>query len=389
MGKRHKTAAVVVGLDINGLGVARWLHHEGVPVYAVDTGFKKPSGRTNSAKKITIRSLEGDELIEDLVKLREQFDDNPVLFVTMERSLRTISEQRDKLSSLYRFTFPDHESLMSLMNKNGVLEMAEKSGIRYPQTLNVSKDSDIDGAAGFSFPCIFKPSEQNTQYGDEIKKAYKASTLDEIKSIYAEISDRVPNMVIQEWIEGTDKDIYFLLEYVDKNGEVVADFPGRKVRSWPPNVGGTASCTSAYELLDEMRDATRKYFSTAGYTGMGGMEFKRDSRSAELMMIEPTVGRTDLQHEVAMIHGVNMVYAQYCSETGQPFPNAKPEKVQKLWAVNPINRYSRETITTKEQDEIEKSMPSVDAIARISDPLPFIYHLWAKIAGKIKHILKR
>lgn len=389
MNSNHNTVAVVIGLDINGLGVTRWLAREGVPVVAVDRNFDKPSGKTNSAKKVKVRDVEGDRLIEDLIELRKTFDDNPVLFITMEKSLRTISEQREKLKNIYRFTMPDHQKLMDLMNKNGVLAMAEKSGIRYPRTFNVSARGLIDGAKNFNFPCIFKPSEQNTEFGDEIKKAYKTSNLDEIKEIYAEVSDRVPNMVIQEWIEGNDSDIYFLLEYIDKDGTVVADFPGRKVRSWPPNVGGTASCTSAYELLEELRVATNKYFKTAGFIGMGGMEFKRDSRSGELLMIEPTVARTDLQHEVAMVHGVNLVYAQYCAELGLEFPMHPSVNERILWRVDPINRYSRETFNTSEQENLEKSMKSVEAIARISDPLPFIYYLWGKVFEKMKHIFKR
>lgn len=389
MNSNHTIPAVVVGLDINGLGVTRWLSKEGVPVFAVDKDFKKPSGKTNSAEKIIIRDLEGDALIHDLIELSQRFVEKPVLFITMEKSLRTISKHRDELLKYYRFTLPDHKMLMNLMNKNGVLAMAEKSGIRYPRTLNISAPGLIDGAAHFNFPCIFKPSEQNTEFGDEIKKAYKTNSLDEIKAIYSEVSDRVPSMVIQEWIEGTDSDIYFLLEYIDSAGNVVADFPGRKVRSWPPNVGGTASCTSAYELHEEMRIATNKYFKMARFVGMGGMEFKKDSRTGELLMIEPTVGRTDLQHEVAMIHGINLVYAQYCAEIGLPFENKRSINERILWRVDPINRYSRETQTTPEQEKLEKSMKSVEAIARFSDPLPFIYYLWGKVSEKIKHILNR
>ena len=388
MSGKNSIPAVVIGLDINGLGVARWLDKEGVPVYAVDKDFKKPSARTNAAKKIKFKTLEGEEFINELVELRARFDENPVLFITMERTLRTVSEHRAKLQSLYRFIMPEHETLMALMNKNGVLEMAERSGVRYPRTLNVSAPGLIDGAKNFTFPCIFKPSEQNTLYGDAIKKAYKTNSLDEIKQIYAEVKDRISEMVIQEWIEGNDNDIYFLIEYVDKNGNVVADFPGRKVRSWPPNVGGTASCTSAYEMLDEMREATEKYFKAADFVGMGGMEFKRDSRTGELLMIEPTVSRTDLQHEVAMVHGVNLVYAQYCAETGQKFTPGAPGP-QKIWKVDPIDRYSRETQNTPEQDAIDAAYPTVDALARISDPLPFIYNLWAKVSAKIEHIFKR
>ncbi len=386
MTSENTIPAVVLGLHVNGLGVARWLDKENIPVYACDVDFSAPSGSTWTAKKIKIRNMEGMELIEDLIKLRNQFDQIPVLFITMERTVRTISKYRDKLKNLYRFTMPDHDVLMELMDKKGVLKYAKQSGIDFPQTLNVNQSSDIDGATNFTFPCIFKPATQNLVYGNKFKKAYKTNSLNEIKSIYEEVNSIQKDMVIQEWIEGTDSDIYFLLEYINKNGDVVADFPGRKVRSWPPNVGGTASCTSAYDLLDEMREACCKYFKAVNFVGAAGMEFKQDQRSKKLMMIEPTVARTDLQHEVAMLHGENLVYAQYCSEIGREYKCSTGNLPQKIWKYEPINRYSRSLVNNPAQDQLEKKYPSVECLTRIDDPLPFIYHLSGMFVEKFTNL---
>ena len=42
---------------------------------------------------------------------------------------------------------------------------------------------------------------------------------------------------------------------------------------------------------------------------MGGIEFKRDGRTGEFLMIEPTVGRIDAQEEVATLHDANIPLA--------------------------------------------------------------------------------
>jgi hypothetical protein len=41
-------------------------------------------------------------------------------------------------------------------------------------------------------------------------------------------------------------------------------------------------------------------------SGFGGIEYKRDARDGRFLIIEPTVGRTDWQEEVATLAGVNI-----------------------------------------------------------------------------------
>src|SRR5258707_10618942 len=70
---RLSNSAVVVGIDLNGLGVLRSLGKAGVPTIALDTALNKPEAATRFGRKITIRSLSGPELITDLLKLRSHF----------------------------------------------------------------------------------------------------------------------------------------------------------------------------------------------------------------------------------------------------------------------------------------------------------------------------
>ncbi len=65
---------------------------------------------------------------------------------------------------------------------------------------------------------------------------------------------------------------------------------------------------------------TTQFFQAAGVIGMASMEYKRDTRSGEFRMVEPTIGRTDYQEEVATLNGVNLPHAAWCSELGLPFP---------------------------------------------------------------------
>src|SRR5262249_44964248 len=109
--------ALVVGIDLNGLGVVRSLARAGIPVVAVDVGFSKPTARTRFGKKIGVSALSGPGFISDLLALRPQFDSDPVVILTQEASVETVSAERERLRSAYRFRMPERDIVSTLMDK--------------------------------------------------------------------------------------------------------------------------------------------------------------------------------------------------------------------------------------------------------------------------------
>jgi hypothetical protein len=69
-----------------------------------------------------------------------------------------------------------------------------------------------------------------------------------------------------------------------------------------------------------LRPLTEKFLDVAGYQGLGSLEFKWDARRGRFSIIEPTVGRTDWQEEIATLNGVNLPLIAYCDELGLPAP---------------------------------------------------------------------
>jgi predicted ATP-grasp superfamily ATP-dependent carboligase len=64
-----ETPAVVVGAGVNGLGVARSLARERVPVWLLDADGGRPEMRTRAAKPLTVRSLHGEMQVDELARL--------------------------------------------------------------------------------------------------------------------------------------------------------------------------------------------------------------------------------------------------------------------------------------------------------------------------------
>jgi predicted ATP-grasp superfamily ATP-dependent carboligase len=366
------TPAVVVGAGINGLGVARSLALERVPVWLLDTDARRPEMRTSAANPVTVRSLQGGTLIEELVRLAEtRFAGvRPVLFLTQEESVKAVSHHRDRLADLYRFSLPSVEIVDTLLHKQGFQRLAEQLDSPIPPLVHVRTPADLPALEKLRYPVVIKPGERNADYGHQFKKAYRVDNVAEGVELIRRILPVMADSVVQEWIEGPDSSIYFCLQYLDRQGKVAASFTGSKIRSWPPQVGGTASCVAAPEFHEELSAMTTQFLRAAGVVGMASMEYKRDVRSHEFRMVEPTVGRTDYQEEVATLNGTNLPYAAWCSELGRPLPTPAPTARPVVWRVQSEDMQS----AAAQGQSLAHGYPGngrvADALWRWNDPLP-------------------
>lgn len=380
-----KPMAVVVGSGLNALGVVRSLGLAKLDVLVV-YAERGPALHTRFARKQLIDSTGGDSLVSALRHLGETSSEKPVLFLTEEKSVVSVSEHRDEILPYFRITLPSHETLSALMHKQGFQHRALELGSPIPQAVHLRGESDFSTLARLRYPCVLKPAVKNYDYGAKFQKAYVVQSPQEAEDHFRMIAPTLSDLIVQEWIEGSDSDIYFCLQYIAADGETVASFVGRKIRSWPPRIGGTASCTAAPEYQDELTTMTEHFFRQVGFVGMGSMEYKRDRRDGCFYMVEPTVGRTDFQEEVATVHGINIPLAAYSHETGFEFHHTHAVTACKQWREPVTDRWSAEL-----QPEI-KDVPEsakVDAYWRFNDPLPWLDLTLGRVKGRLGHLARR
>ncbi len=368
---QRPSPAIVIGGGINALGVVRSLSQAGVPVIVLDTDCYSPAMRSRCGTKRLVQAVGGDRLMDDLKTLAAELGGRAVLFLTEEKAVNTVSEHRALLPSNLLIRLPEHTRLMALMHKQGFQDLAEAIGAPVPPTVRLQSSLDLPKVSALTYPCVLKPSEKSYEYGALFKKAYKVSSPDEVAELYRKIEPVLADMVVQQWIEGRDSDIYFCLQYIGKEGEVVISFTGRKIRSWPPRIGGTASCTAAWEHNQELTETTKAFFMQVGFTGIGSMEYKLDARDGHFYMVEPTVSRTDFQEEVATVNGCNLPLAAYCYELGLPLPAVTPLTPPRAWRDAQVDRWSREE-GDGEVDQASQSHKMVDAYWRWYDPIPWL-----------------
>jgi D-aspartate ligase len=355
-------AAVVVGGELNGLGVVRSLAGQGIPTVTVDTESNRAALWSRHTRGRLIRSFEGSEFVEDMIRVGKEFDRLPVLILTAEQAVHSVSENRNELSRWFRFRVPDDDKVKLLSSKADFHDFSLRHNFPVPRTAILESKRDIALLDPMRFPCVLKPDDKRSVLSGKKERAIRVPSLRNARECAALMLETPGGIVAQEWIEGAESNIYFTLFYRGADGQVVASFTGRKLACYPRDVGSTAVCISAPDVRNVLEPMTFAFAECAGMDGMGSMEYKWDDNHKKFVMIEPTVGRTDWQEEIATLCGVNIPFAAYQYELGLPVVLPRSNHASVAW---------RATIVDKPPLHLRTAATNtVDGYFRWDDPLP-------------------
>jgi len=313
-----RSPAVVVGGQVNGLGVVRSLAMGGVRTITVDTTLTRPAMWSRFSERALVGDLSGPALVDSLLQLQQRIGGRPVMILTDEIAVATVSQHRDALAAAYRFQLPSAEMVETLEDKARFLAFAERHALPVPATLVLSQDADLAQLGALQYPVIVKPADKRSVHTGRSRRIELVTHADEARAICQEMLGTAGQIVVQEWIDGPDSEIYFSLFYRDKATRTTSMFHGRKVTSHPPRVGSTAVCVAAPEAAEALGPITGKFVEASNYEGFGSLEFKRSATTGQYLIIEPTVARTDWQEEIATLSGVNLPLIAYRHALGLP-----------------------------------------------------------------------
>src|SRR3954452_5484639 len=221
-GEAPVPAVVVGGIDNGGgLGLVRSLGPAGVPLIIVDQDAWAPALHSRYARKHVVPDLVGRPLVRELLTLQASLNVRPVLFLTSDEAVLTVSQYRDELAAAYRLRLPDQDCLSALLQKSSFQELAETRGFPVPRSIRITNALEIASLAQLTFPAVIKPSVKTGDYlVGRFARGYRVATVGEAEVLCRRILPVLPNLVVQEWIEGADSDIYFCLQYRGRNGTV-------------------------------------------------------------------------------------------------------------------------------------------------------------------------
>ena len=357
------TPAVVVGAQGNGLGVVRSLASAGVPTTVVGDNLRDAAMWSRHCNNHLLERSFGRPLIDGLRKLRDTMPARPVLILTDELAVNTVSEHRSELSAFYRLRLPSPAMVTALGDKELFQHFAESHALPVPRTILVKGESDLAQIAQLGSPVIIKPADKFSVHMGRIERLSVAETIDDAAATCRRFLSLGETPVVQEWIDGPDSNIYFALFHCGLSPASRSIFFGRKIAATPPRIGSTAVCVPAPEAADMLRPITEKFLDASQYEGLGSLEYKWDSRGRRFVIIEPTVGRTDSQEEISTLNGLNLALVAYCYELVLPIPEQRSVDTV-AWRESLRSIRIRSGLSSR----------TYDGYWRIDDPMPaFVY----------------
>jgi D-aspartate ligase len=353
---------VVVGGSVAGLGVVRSLSGTGALVTVLDTSRLNAALWSRYCEGRVIASLSGSQLIGELKAEGSRFAQRPLLVLTQDASVEAVSRWRNELEPYYRFLLPPPDIVEIFNDKGAFHDFAIREKFSVPESVVVRCIDDLVRIEALQLPIIVKPACKTDLQEFGLDRAARFDRLEDATAHCMALMKLKASAIVQEWVDGADDQIFFCLFFCDPSGQPLRFFTGRKLSAYPAGIGSTATCIAAPETHVELKALTVRLTSITRYAGIGGLEFKRDARTGEFIIIEPTVGRTDWQEEIATLSGVNIPAAAWMHAAGQSIKPVETGSIESAW---------RTSLKHRSPPALRKAkLKIVDGYWRANDPIP-------------------
>lgn len=339
-GERCLHKAVILGLYFTGYGVVRELSKYNIPIYVFDVSRRWPERVTRLAKHIDFINSE-QELLQKLTDFATNERKKPVMYLTSDQYVDFFRRHRAALEDHYLIDFPESNVVEILLKKGQFARFATENGYSIPKTFIMNSPEDYDRySANIAFPCVLKPFWRSKAWHDaKLRKVYVFNSKSELEKGLEYITPIESNLIIQQYIPGGDREVYFHFMYYNSKSECIGEFTGRKLRQWPVGEGQT-SCAEPAPWAVEVREESIRLFNQLKYKGFGSVEFKRHPLENKFYIMEPTVGRQNAQSRLAAINGTSMSMVAYSVLTGNSFPAESKPKRKTFWIDDQFDPFS-------------------------------------------------
>jgi D-aspartate ligase len=237
----------------------------------------------------------------------------PIMYGS-DDALQLLYRYRDRLERYFLFLVSDPAVGNSLIAKDRFQRMARQRGLPVPRSLVFEGDGPgtLRGTAG---PVLVKPSTkvdwhhtvlcQRLFGGDGKARIFASGAEAAGHEVVAEFRDQ---LTFQEYVPGGDDELWSFHGFADENGEVLASFIGRKVRTYPTLTGESAFIELAHD--DSLEALGREVARRCPLKGVFKMDFKRDPRNGHWYLLEINA-RYTLWHYLAASNGLNLARTTY------------------------------------------------------------------------------
>ncbi|HUZ54527.1 MAG TPA: hypothetical protein VMU94_18635 [Streptosporangiaceae bacterium] len=318
-----------------GLGVLRSLGRCGVPVYAITEPGLPPAAVSRYTTGRFVSRATGRErpesLVPGLMAAGQHIGRRSVIVSIDDEAAVLVAEHREELSE--HFLLPDVAPGLPgrLASKTGLFELCRQHGIPAPASVTPGSGDEVaELAATARFPVVVKNADPwQRRRHPVVPSTTVLDSPDELLALVGRGSgyvadgsaERAPGLILQEYLPIEQAEDWISHLYADADSDCVVMLTGRKVRSWPPYAGLTASACTVFN--PELAALAERFCKEIGYSGIGDLDWRLDLRDGQYKLVDfnPRPGNPFRLFETEA--GVDVVRALHLDLTGRDVPRAR------------------------------------------------------------------
>ncbi len=317
------------GSGVNGLGIIRSLGRRNIPVAVIATEGKKNLAVVSRycSRAYFLNVINESSLIKTLMEIGKQQELAPLLFVDNDYMMWLVGEKAKQLEDIYLFTTPMYRS-QELLDKKWQLEQATLAGIPVPQSWFPECWEDFQEIQIQGKRLVAKPRS----VASAVNFPFKILGANSPQDLCAKLKKNVNSprgLVIQEMIEGPDKNVWFALGYSDFRSSKIQIATGVKIVQTGIGFGGVMAagelrhCKKICKLVE-------RFLEKIDYKGIFGVEMKYDTSTAEYYFIEISP-RTERFHIISLLAGLDLPAMAYEELSGKFLTLRNAQKKKEYW----------------------------------------------------------
>lgn len=372
-------AAVVIGGDYQGLGIARSLGLHGIPVCVVDDETCIARASRFVKHVIRVRDLSTEASLLASLALARQRLGGPrcVLYPTRDETVAAIAVNREKLTRDFRVPTPGMSAIRHAWDKRQTYRLGAQLSIAIPRTWFPQSEEDL-AYIPVDAPVIIKPAIKEHFYAATHAKAWRVDDRAQLIRSYRRAAAIIPpsEIMVQELIPGSGQEQYAYCAFF-RGGHAVADMTVIRRRQHPSDFGHASTYVETI-ALPELEEPSLRFLRAVGYYGLVEIEYKRDPRDGTYKLLDVNA-RTWGYHTLGQAAGVDFPYVLYRDQVGAPVEEvrARPGVRWIRLHTDVPNAFNDVRAGKQQLGEYLRSLRRVDteAVYSFSDPLPGLYEI--------------
>jgi len=306
--------ALVLGGYVNGYSIIRELYDNNIREIILFSLSRCLAGYSNKIKRHIVINKDVKSLYNEITKLNREYK-KIIIFPTSDLYLEYLYKLYKDINDFCFVPF-NQKNFLESSDKYIQYLYCKKINIPYPKTISIDKLEDMEKILLITFPLIIKPKKR-----EDLKKSVfrniVLNNLDEFKkskNILKKFLLEDVKFLASEIIPGDSSNLYTYVGYRDKRGNILNEWAGKKLSSFPNEFGVFSSATNQapFEVIKQ----SRLLLNSMNLFGVCCPEFKYDIRDNTYKLMEVNL-RYMMWNRMGHLLGVDIAYTEYLDAIGK------------------------------------------------------------------------